>query len=254
MKYFFLILLLLLAGASFFYGSPTQSEQQDLSAVLATPSAAHLLGTDELGRDMLARILAGARVSLTCALIAAFLSGLGGLVFGSLAALSHPAFGRFLDRLLDGLQSIPDLLFYILIGLFAGHDLWGMIIALSSFGWISAARIVRGEILKTREMAFVEAARALGGSSIRLFLKHLLPHTFPVLAVWLALKIPVIIMAESTLSFIGLGLKPPHASWGVLLQEGFHAMRFYPHLIVYPSLFVILTLWSFNALGERKPR
>ena len=230
--------------------TPHSFHAQDPEALLLSPSPGHLFGTDELGRDLLARILFGAKISLSCALLATLISGIVGIFYGAISGFIGSATDHFLMRILDILYSIPDLLFYILLGLFLGRDFWGMLIVLSSLGWVTVARIVRGEILKVKEMPFVEAAHALGIPSWRILVNHLIPQTKAPLLTTLIFKIPGVILAESTLSFIGLGLTPPQSSWGTLANEGFSALSFYPHLILFPSLFIFLTILSFQILGN----
>lgn len=225
-------------------------DQQHSQALLQTPNAQFWLGTDELGRDLLSRILYGARISLSCALLATIISALLGIIYGSLAGYFGGKIDQLLMRIVDVLYSIPDLLFFILLGLFLGRNFWGLLIALSSLGWVSVARIVRGEILKYKEMPFVESAQALGINSIRILTKHLIPQTRDPIMVTLIFKIPAVILAESTLSFIGLGLTPPYSSWGTLANEGYQALRFFPHLILFPSLFIFLTIFSFQTIGN----
>lgn len=247
----FIFLFLLFTAALFpQILTPHSFDNQHPEALLSSPSAEFWLGTDELGRDLLARILYGARVSLACALLATLISGLFGIFYGGLSGFLGGKTDQFLMRLLDVLYSIPDLLYYILLGLFLGRDFWGLLIALSSLGWVSVARIVRGEILKHKEMPYVESAHALGLHSLRILTRHLIPQTWEPVMVTLIFKIPTVILAESTLSFIGLGLTPPYSSWGTLAHEGYQALRFYPHLILFPSLLIFLTIFSFQTIGN----
>lgn len=246
---FFLLFLLTFSLLPQFV-TPHSYAEQNPNALLLSPSTEHLFGTDELGRDLLARTLFGARISLSCALLATLISAIVGIFYGALSGFFGSVTDQILMRILDILYSIPDLLFYILLGLFLGRDFWGMLIVLSSLGWVTVARIVRGEILKVKEMPFVEAAHALGVPSWRILLKHLIPQTRAPLLTTLIFKIPGVILAESTLSFIGLGLTPPQSSWGTLANEGFSALSFYPHLILFPSLFIFLTIFSFQIFGR----
>ncbi len=250
---FFLLLLGLLA---LFPGliTPFSFEEQKSNTILEGPGLTHWLGTDELGRDLLARILYGARISLACALLSTLLSGLLGIVYGSLSALSGGWFDHLLMRIVDVLYSIPDLLLFILIGLFLGRDFWGLLITLSSLGWVDVARITRGEILKYREMPYVTGAQAIGVGQWRILARYLFPQARPAISVTLIFRIPAVILAESTLSFIGLGLQPPYSSWGTLASEGYSAFRFYPHLILFPSLTIFLTVFALNQLGQRLSR
>lgn len=247
-----LIFLALLSLAAIFprFITPHSYSDQHSLTLLASPGGSFLLGTDELGRDLLARILFGARISLACALLATFISALFGLFYGSLSGFFGGKPDQLLMRIVDILYSIPDLLFYILLGLFLGRDFWGLLIALSSLSWVGVARIVRGEVLKYKQMSFVESARALGLSPMRILWRHLIPQTTGPLLVSLIFKVPAIILAESTLSFVGLGIQPPFASWGTLAHEGYQAFPFFWHLIFFPSLFVFATILCFQILGN----
>lgn len=245
--------LLFLGGGAFFpqLFTPHAFDKQNASALLQTPSSQFLLGSDELGRDLLSRLLYGARVSLTCALLATFISALLGISYGTLSAFSGEWGDHFFMRIVDILLSVPDLLIYIILGLFLGRDFWGLLIAISSLAWVDIARITRGEILKYKNMPFVEGAQSLGAGKIRILINHILPSARDAIMVALLFKIPSVILAESTLSFIGLGLKPPYSSWGTLASEGYGALQFYPHLTLFPSLFIFLTILSFQTIGQK---
>lgn len=252
MKYFsicFLTLLIIAALLPTLFTSHS-FDQQFAEKLLQTPNAQFWFGTDELGRDLLARVLYGARISLACAIFATLISAVMGVLYGSVSGFFGGRLDQLMMRLLDILYSIPDLLFYILLGLFLGRTFWGMLLALSSLGWVSVARLIRGEILKYKQQPFIESAKALGIRRLRILLVHLIPQTREVVLVTLIFKIPTIILAESTLSFIGLGLTPPYSSWGSLAHDGYNALSFYPHLIIFPSLFIFLTIFSFQTIGN----
>ncbi len=153
-------------------------------------------------------------------------------------------------RVVDVVFSLPDLLLIILITVTIGRGVWGIFFALSMVSWATVARLVRGETLRLKEYSYVEAARALGLSHRRIILKYILPNTISLLIVTLTFRIPLAILAESTLSFIGLGIAPPFSSWGSLANEGWTALKFYPPLIIFPSLVIFLTILSFNFIGE----
>lgn len=231
--------------------TPFSFEEQQAHAILKGPGLTHWLGTDELGRDLLARILYGARISLACALLSTLLSAWIGILYGSLSASFGGWWDHLLMRIVDVLYSIPDLLLFILIGLFLGRDFWGLLIALSSLGWVDVARITRGEVLKYKEMPYITGAQAIGVGKAGILVKYLLPQARHAILVTLLFRIPAVILAESTLSFIGLGLQPPYSSWGTLASEGYSAFRFYPHLILFPSLTIFLTVFALNQLGQR---
>jgi oligopeptide transport system permease protein len=223
---------------------------QDAAAVLSSPSLAHPAGTDSLGRDQLARLLDGARISLIVSLAATAIALLIGLSWGLGAGLAPPAIDALLMRTVDILYAVPDLLLYILMGLFLGRNPFGIIVALSSLSWLGIARLSRQETLKYRTQDFVTAARALGLTPATIAIRHILPQMREALLVSLIFKIPALIATESALSFVGLGLAPPRASFGTLAKEGFDAYLFYPHLITYPFLITFLTVFSFYAVGN----
>jgi oligopeptide transport system permease protein len=153
-------------------------------------------------------------------------------------------------RIVDVVFALPDLLMIILIIVVLGRGLLGIFLALTLVSWVTIARLVRGEVLRIKEFAYIEAARAIGASHARIVFHEILPNILGVLIVTLTFRIPVAILAESTLSFIGLGIAPPFSSWGTLANDGWTAIKFYPHLILFPSLAIFLTILSFNFLGE----
>jgi ABC-type dipeptide/oligopeptide/nickel transport system permease subunit len=251
--------------------APYGYEFQDLKAMLNNPSWNHWLGTDELGRDLLSRIIYGARISLAVAYFSTFFSLILGVAYGSVSGYVGGRLDNFLMRIADVVYSFPDLLLIILInasidreGLALFFERVGMpglvklvspeiislLFALSLVSWVNIARLIRGEVLRIREEKFVESAVALGAKPSSILFKHILPNTFGPLIVTLTFRIPSVILAESTLSFIGLGIQPPLASWGTLANTGFAHLRFHPHLILFPSLAIFLTILAFNFLGD----
>lgn len=240
--------------------APYRFDQQFMDQVLVSPSSAHWLGTDSLGRDMLSRLLFGARISMAVGVITAMISLLIGTIYGSVAGW----FGGWVDsimmRAVDILDSIPSLILLILVKIvFDAADviahpelksLSGMLIALSLVSWVSMARVVRGQVLLVKQLAYVESARALGASTSRVLLQHILPNILGPVIVLLTFQIPSNILAESFLSFLGLGLQPPYSSWGVLASDGWRSLSSFPHLIVSPGLAIYLTMLAFNLLGD----
>jgi oligopeptide transport system permease protein len=223
---------------------------QDTGALLSPPSPAHFLGTDRLGRDLFSRLLYGARVSMTVGIGTALSAVLIGTLYGAISGYAGGRVDNAMMRLVDVLYALPDLLLIIMITVIIGRGVLGILLALSLVSWVTVARIIRGEVLRLREFSFVEAARSLGMSRRRILLLHILPNTLGILIVTLTFRIPTAILTESTLSFIGLGIAPPAASWGTLANEGWAAMKFYPHLILYPSVVIFVTILSFNFLGD----
>jgi ABC-type dipeptide/oligopeptide/nickel transport system permease subunit len=231
--------------------SPGGFEEQRL---LEGPSAAHWLGTDELGRDVLTRILYGARVSIAVGLGTALIALIIGTFYGLVSGYAGGALDNFLMRVVDIFYGLPDLLIFVLLSLFLGRNITGVLIALGLITWVRFARITRGQVLQAKELIYVEGARAIGASHARILLRHILPNIFAPLLVTLTFSIPAAILSESTLSFIGLGINDPYnawgTSWGTLAQDGWRAMRTYPHLIFFPALAIFLTILAFNFLGN----
>lgn len=224
------------------------------SRILEGPSWEHWMGTDALGRDLLTRLLYGARVSLSVGLGTAFIALIIGTAYGALSGYIGGSLDHLLMRVVDVFYSLPDLLIFILLSLLFGRNLAGVLIALGLVTWVRFARIARGQALQARELVYVEGARAIGASHLRIILRHLLPNILSPILVTLTFSIPAAILAESTLSFIGLGINDPYSewgtSWGTLAQDGWRAMRSYPHVIFFPALAIFLTILAFNLLGN----
>lgn len=230
--------------------APYPYEAQDPAHLLAPPSREHLLGTDQLGRDLLSRILYGARISMAVGILTSLAAVLVGTLYGAISGYKGGRWDAWMMRVVDVAYSLPDILLIILITVVIGRGFLGIFLALTLVSWVTVARIIRGEVLRIREMPFIEAARALGTSEVRILFRHILPNTVGPLIVTLTFRIPAAILAESTLSFIGLGLAPPYSSWGVLAHDGWTALRFYPHLILFPGLVLFLTVLAFNFVGN----
>lgn len=230
--------------------APFAYDAQDTAATLQGPSGIHWLGTDRLGRDLYSRILYGARVSMTIGIATALTAVLIGTLYGAVSGYVGGRTDNLMMRLVDVIYPLPDLLLIILITILTGRGVLGIFLALSLVGWVTAARIVRGEVIRLRTYPFVEAAVSSGASHGRILFRHILPNTLAVLIVTTTFRIPASILAESTLSFVGLGIAPPAASWGSLANEGWAAMKFYPHLILFPSLAIFITTLAFNFLGD----
>lgn len=231
--------------------APYNPAALDLTHRLAAPSCAHWLGTDELGRDILSRVIFGARLSLTVAISVVGLSFLLGLIFGGLAGY----YGRWLDVtintfLMNAFLALPGILLAIAFVAFLGPGLLNLILALSIGGWVGYARLVRAQVLAAREREFVEAARAVGASDLRIFTRHILPNILQPLIVQAAIGMAGAVLAEATLSFLGLGVPPPAASWGSMLNDARPFLFEAPHLVVFPAIAVMLCVLSFNFLGD----
>lgn len=240
--------------------APYPFDEQFLDRVLTGPSWQHWLGTDSLGRDMLSRMIYGARVSMAVGIITAFVSLIIGTVVGAVAGW----FGGHVDsgimRFVDILDSIPPLVLFILVKLvFESFDiipnpemkaLTGMLLALSVVSWVSLARVVRGQVLQVKQMTYAEAARSMGASGFRIVAQHILPNIVGPIIVLLTFQIPSNILYESFLSFLGLGLQPPYSSWGVLANDGWRSLDSYPHLMISPSIAIFVAMLAFNMLGD----
>lgn len=223
----------------------------ELPARLAAPSSAHWLGTDELGRDILSRLLYGARISLLVGGSVVAASLFLGLIFGSLAGY----YGGLLDRfftviIMNAFLAFPGFLLAIAFVAFLGPGLFNLILALSIGGWVGYARLVRAQVLATREREFVEAARALGASDWRIITRHILPNIIQPVIVQAAIGMAGAVLAEATMSFLGLGVPPPTASWGSMLNDGRAHLFDAPHLVLFPAAAIMLTVLAFNFIGD----
>ncbi len=235
-------------------------DAQNTERALEGPGGDHWMGTDALGRDLFARVAEGARVSLLVAVGSTGLALVIGIVVGAIAGYVGGRLDDFLMRTVDVLYSLPDLLLIILAKEVLEGELSGvsdlfrtqvaLVLALALTGWVGVARLARGLVLQAREEAWVEAVRALGASGPRVLVRHVLPNIAGPLVVTATFRIPAAVLAESTVSFIGLGVQPPFASWGVLAADGFAAMRSFPHLIFFPGVAIGLSLLAFHLLGD----
>jgi peptide/nickel transport system permease protein len=230
--------------------SPHNPTQQNLERDLLPPSTEHLLGTDKLGRDILSRLLYGARVSLLVGISTVAISLTIGLCIGSLSGYFGSWVDHLLMRLVDILMAFPGILLAIAFTAVLGPSLSHVILALCLIGWTGYARLVRGEILLLREKEFIHAARALGGSSARIILYHMIPNLLPPLLIQATFGTAAAILAEGALSFLGLGTQPPTPSWGSMLNEGRQFLLVAPHLTTFPGLAIMLTVLGLNLVGD----
>lgn len=218
---------------------------------LDPPSHAHWFGTDELGRDILSRIIYGARISMLVG-GSVVVASLGvGLIIGSIAGYYGGAIDRFVNVILmNAFLSFPGILIAIAFVAFRGPGIFNLVIALSIGGWVGYARLVRGQVLAAREREFVEAARALGASDLRIIVRHILPNIIQPVVVQAAIGMAGSILAEATMSFLGLGVPPPTASWGTMLNDARAHLFDAPHLVLFPAMAVMLAVLSFNFIGD----
>lgn len=240
--------------------APYSFEEQNMDRILDTPSAQHWLGTDDLGRDLFSRLIFGAQMSMAVGIFTAIISLAMGVIYGAISGWIGGRLDALMMRVVDILDSIPTLVLLILVKIFFDavnifddpkmRALTGVLMALSVFGWIMLARVVRGQVLQVKESLFVEAAQALGAPSLWVVIRHVLPNILGPIIVVLTFQIPSNIMFESFLSFIGLGLQPPYSSWGVLANAGWKTIKSYPHLIIAPGCALFFTMLAFNLLGD----
>ena len=230
--------------------SPYSYSDQSLANANQTPSAAHWFGTDNLGRDLFTRILYGARISLSIGLVASLINLFIGIIYGGVSGYFGGRIDSVMMRLVDILYGIPLLLYVILLMVVLKPGLTNIFIALGLVYWLQMARMVRGQVLSLREQEYVLAARLIGAGSWRIILRHLIPNAMGPIIVTLTLSIPEAIFSEAFLSFIGLGVSAPMASWGVLASESLAGLRSYPYQLLYPALAISITMLSFNFLGD----
>lgn len=230
--------------------SPFDPTVQDLAARLDGPTMQHPFGLDELGRDIFSRILSGARVSLMVGLAVVSVSSLMGLLLGSTAGYYGGVVDDVIGRVIDILMAFPGILLAIALVAVLGPSLTNVVIALSAIGWVGYARVVRGQVLRTRELEYVQAARALGAGTARLIWRHIIPSTLPAVVVQATLGMAGAILAEATLSFLGLGVQPPTPSWGSMLDAGRTHLFDAPHLTIFPGVAIALLVLGFNFLGD----
>jgi len=223
---------------------------QDVTNSYATPSLQHPLGTDILGRDQLSRILYGASISLTIGIVIQFLIlGIGGSI-----GMAAGYFGGWIDNLLmrftDIMYAFPDLLLVLVFVAAFGPSFWSIFIALGLVYWVGLARLVRGQVLSIKEKEYVEAAIMTGTSPLKLIVKHLVPNSLGPVIVTLTFGIPAAIFTEAALSFLGIGIRPPEPSWGVMIEDGYAGIFADPQQVIFPGIAVALTMLSFTFVGD----
>ena len=245
-----LILLIILAAVFAPFVAPYDHLAQSLTDRLQTPSMAHWLGTDELGRDVLSRIIFGARISLTIGLVPTLISMAIGTVLGLCAGVYGGKVDFVIMRLADVMLAFPSLLLAMVVMYTMGGGLINIFIALSLINWASTARVVRSQTLSLKEKEYVEAARSIGVSRWTIMFRHILPNCLPSLIVLFTLNIPSAILSEASLSFLGVGAQPPSASWGLMAVRGKKYLFSEPWLCIAPSVAIMIVVLAFNFLGD----
>jgi oligopeptide transport system permease protein len=244
------VVILLVLGFLAPWIAPYGYDAQNVSQAYASPSGSHWMGTDALGRDLLSRLLFGARVSMTIALITALSSVVIGSAYGTIAGFFGGWTDRVLMRIVDVLYTLPSLIILILVMMIFGRDLFGIFIALTITGWLGTARLMRAQVMSWKKRPFVEAAEALGLNRRRLIWKHIVPNCIGPIIIELSYQIPTNVLAEAFLSFLGIGIRPPTPSWGILADEGWRGLQVYPHLEIFPGAAIFFTMLAFNIIGD----
>jgi oligopeptide transport system permease protein len=232
------------------YMTPYDYRTTNTQEIDQPPSAKHWFGTDTLGRDLWARTWMGARVSLSIGFLAAFLNAVIGVIIGGISGYFGGKVDMVIMRAIDILYAIPYMIIVILMMVVLGQGIMPLVIAMIAVGWLNMARLVRGQILQLKEQEFVLAAKVLGASHARIIFKHLIPNALGVILVNLTMSVPSAIFTEAFLSFIGLGVVPPHSSWGQLAYYGIQSFRVRPYQLFIPAFFISTTMLSLNLLGD----
>jgi peptide/nickel transport system permease protein len=231
--------------------APQDPARIDLPTRLTGPSSTHWCGTDELGRDILSRLIYGSRISMLVGSCVVAASLDLGLIVGSIAGYYGGRIDRFVNVVvMNAFLSFPGILLAIAFVAFRGPGIFNLVLALSLGGWVGYARLVRAQVLAAREREFVEAARSLGASDLRVIVRHILPNIIQPIIVQAAIGMAGAILAEATMSFLGLGVPPPTASWGTMLNDGRAHLFDAPHLVIFPAMAVMLAVLSFNFIGD----
>lgn len=247
------IVIIILLGIMSFIGGPISGEnyhENDLMNVNETPTAEHWFGTDNLGRDVFSRTWFGAKISLFIGIMAALIDLVIGVIWGAVSGFFGGKVDEYMMRFADVLYSVPYLLVVILLMVIMPKGLWTLIIAMTITGWINMARIVRGQVMSLRSEEYVMASRSLGASNYRLMSKHLVPNTLGPILVTLTLTIPTAIFTEAFLSYLGLGVPAPLASWGTMSSDALPALQYSPYQLFFPAFFICLTMLAFNVIGD----
>ncbi len=247
-------LILLIAIILLLFLGPTISgkDYQYINADIKNqgPSAEHWFGTDDMGRDLFTRVCVGGRISIYIGLCCTAVMFVIGALTGALAGLKGGLVDDIIMRLCELIGNLPYLIIVTILSMVMGRSLFSLVFAMSLTAWVGTARMVRGQILQIKEQDYVQAAKALGASTGRIIIKHLLPNTLGIIMVDITMSIPGFVFSEAFLSYIGLGVRPPETSWGALASAGQQQLMFYPHQLFFPCLMIVLTMLSFHLIGD----
>jgi oligopeptide transport system permease protein len=231
---------------------PSEFDSTDWNATSAAPTLAtwHLFGTDDTGRDLLVRCLIGGRVSLMIGALATLTSVTLGIVWGAIAGFVGGRVDNAMMRIVDMMYAIPYLLIAILMVTLLGREFYLVVVTITIFSWMDMARVVRGQTLSIRSKEYVEAARAIGVPTRRIIARHVVPNLLGIVAIYTTVTVPAVILTESVLSFLGLGVQEPMTSWGVLIQDGVGVMESSPWILLFPAALLSITLYCINFVGD----
>jgi oligopeptide transport system permease protein len=244
------ILLLVVVAIITPFIAPFDYAYQDLALGASAPSSDHLLGTDTLGRDLLTRMMYGSRISLMVGFLATSVALVIGVIWGTVAGFSGGKTDAIMMRIVDTLYGIPFIILIILLMVIFGRNLILLFLAIGAVEWLTMARIVRSQVLNLSKQEFILSAEAMGVSKLSIIFRHLIPNAMGPVIVYATLTVPQIMLLESFLSFLGLGVQPPLSSWGLLIRDGAVSMEEYWWLLIFPSLAFSLTLFSLNFIGD----
>ena len=230
--------------------APYSYSYQNLDIGASPPSAEHLLGTDVLGRDLLSRLLYGARISLLVGFVATGVALVIGVSWGIIAGYFGGRVDSIMMRIVDVLYGLPFIIFIILLMVIFGRNIWLLFAAIGAVEWLTMARIVRAQVIGLKNQEFVQAAQVMGVSNISMFRRHILPNILGPISVYATLTIPQVMLLEAFLSFLGLGIQPPMSSWGTLIRYGVESMEEHYWLLIYPGLTFTITLFALNFFGD----
>jgi len=230
--------------------APYSYFEQDLDMGATPPSPAHWLGTDTLGRDLLTRVMYGSRVSLMVGFLATAVALTIGVLWGTVSGYFGGRVDAFMMRTVDILYALPFTIFIILLMVVFGRNILLLFMAIGAVEWLTMARIVRGQVLSIRQQEYIDAAITMGLPKRQIMLRHVIPNTLGTIIIYVTLTIPNVILLESFLSFLGLGVQPPQSSWGLLISYGVETMEEYPWLLIFPAVVLSVTLFSLNFLGD----